>query len=105
MPSGRKEVHANSMTFPSATRHDSGIYICSADNGFGDPATAEVILDVQRKLPFDNLLVALIIQQSHKGPFIKDFTLWTKRFYFWRRGGGSAENTALEGNGWKRISS
>jgi len=38
------------MTFPKTSRHHSGNYVCSADNGFGTPTTAHIILDVQRKL-------------------------------------------------------
>ena len=49
MPSGEDEVRGLSITFTSTSRHHSGIYICSADNGFGRPVNATIILDVQRK--------------------------------------------------------
>lgn len=42
-------VRGLSLTFTSVTRHHSGFYTCAADNGFSDvPATATLILDVQR---------------------------------------------------------
>jgi len=37
------------LHFPSTTRHHSGIYICQANNGGGQPSSAEVRLDVQHK--------------------------------------------------------
>ena len=49
MPSGEDEVRGLSITFTSTSRHHSGIYICSADNGFGRPVNATIVLDVQRK--------------------------------------------------------
>jgi len=47
MPTGASSLEGDSITFPSASRHFSGVYICSADNGWSRPATAEVRLDVQ----------------------------------------------------------
>merc|ERR1719234_2435313 len=47
MPTGGSSLEGDSITFPSASRHFSGVYICSADNGWSRPATAEVRLDVQ----------------------------------------------------------
>ena len=47
LPGGEDELRGLSLTFPQVTRHHSGVYICSADNGFGDPVTAIVKLDVQ----------------------------------------------------------
>ncbi len=49
MPTGEDNLHGLSMTYTAVTRHHSGIYICSADNGFGEPSTANIKLDVQRK--------------------------------------------------------
>jgi len=49
MPNGAKQIVGTSVTLPSVSRRDSGNYICSADNGFGDPATALIQLDVQHK--------------------------------------------------------
>jgi len=47
MPSGEEEARGLSMTFTSATRHHSGIYTCSADNGFGRATNKTITLDVQ----------------------------------------------------------
>ena len=51
LPSGEDTLRGDRITFSSATRKHSGIYICTADNGFGgEPVEAEIKLDVQRKL-------------------------------------------------------
>ena len=50
MPSGEEEVRGLSITFTSTSRHHSGIYTCSADNGFGRAINATITLDVQRKV-------------------------------------------------------
>lgn len=47
MPSGEEEIRGLSITFSQTTRHHSGIYTCSADNGFGFSANATIVLDVQ----------------------------------------------------------
>jgi len=47
MPSGEDEVRGLSITFTPTSRTDSGIYTCYADNGFGRPSNATIILDVQ----------------------------------------------------------
>ena len=49
MPTGEDAMRGLSLTYKSVTRHHSGIYICSADNGFGQPTETEMKLDVQRK--------------------------------------------------------
>ena len=51
MPSGEAEVLGDRVTLTKTTRHDSGIYICRADNGFGGakPVEAVIKLDVQRE--------------------------------------------------------
>jgi hypothetical protein len=61
MPSGEEEARGLSMTFTSATRHHSGIYTCSADNGFGRATNKTITLDVQRKCQFLKTLIPLII--------------------------------------------
>ena len=50
MPSGEEEIRGLSITFTKTSRHHSGIYTCSADNGFGRPTNATIVLDVQRKI-------------------------------------------------------
>merc|ERR1711976_427618 len=47
MPSGEDSIEGLSLTFTSVTRHNSGVYICEADNGFGQPSSAVLKLDVQ----------------------------------------------------------
>jgi hypothetical protein len=47
MPSGEEEIRGLSITFTKTSRHHSGIYTCSADNGFGRPTNATIVLDVQ----------------------------------------------------------
>ena len=49
-PSGELELEGDDLSFPQAGRHHSGVYICSADNGFsGVPVTTMVKLDVMRE--------------------------------------------------------
>ena len=55
MPTGEDAMRGLSLTYKSVTRHHSGIYICSADNGFGQPTETEMKLDVQRKSLFYSL--------------------------------------------------
>ena len=49
MPSGEESIRGLSLTYTAVTRHHSGVYICEADNGFGEPSSAVLRLDVQRK--------------------------------------------------------
>ena len=49
MPSGEESIRGLSLTYTAVTRHHSGVYICDADNGFGDISSATLRLDVQRK--------------------------------------------------------
>ena len=42
MLSGQKTQRGDTLIFPRATRHQAGLYTCSADNGSGKPATAKV---------------------------------------------------------------
>ena len=41
------QVKADQLTFPKTSRHHSGVYTCSADNGWGSAAQARIVLDVQ----------------------------------------------------------
>ena len=56
MPSGEESIRGLSITYTAVTRHHSGVYICDADNGFGDISSATLKLDVQRKLIKFNVL-------------------------------------------------
>jgi hypothetical protein len=49
MPGGESEVKAEALTFGKTSRHHSGVYTCSADNGWGSAAQARIVLDVQHK--------------------------------------------------------
>jgi len=49
MPSGEESILGDSLTYRPVTRHHSGNYVCEADNGFGDPSTTVLKLDVQRE--------------------------------------------------------
>jgi len=49
MPTGEDSIEGLSLTYTAVTRHHSGIYICSADNGFGQASVANLKLDVQHK--------------------------------------------------------
>ena len=43
-------MKAEELTFPKTSRHHSGVYTCSADNGWGSAAQARIVLDVQVNL-------------------------------------------------------
>ena len=42
MLSGQETQRGDTLIFPRATRHQAGLYTCSADNGSGKPASAKV---------------------------------------------------------------
>ena len=69
MPSGEEEVRGLSITFTSTSRHHTGIYTCSADNGFGRAINATITLDVQRKAVFLQILLKYIRFQVTKMPY------------------------------------
>ena len=68
MPSGEEEISGNMITFSQVTRHHSGHYICSADNGFGpQPVTAQIKLDVQREYSYQpKMEMILNVEIGHK---------------------------------------
>jgi len=49
MANGEETIEGLAFTYQQVSRHDSGVYICSADNGFGEPTTAQIKLDVQHR--------------------------------------------------------
>ena len=57
MPSGEESIRGLSITYTAVTRHHSGVYICDADNGFGDISSATLKLDVQRKFIKLNVII------------------------------------------------
>ena len=46
LPSGEKFEEGNSVIIQDVSRHHSGIYVCTADNQVGSPASAEIDLKV-----------------------------------------------------------
>ncbi|KAL5274436.1 LSAMP family protein [Megaselia abdita] len=46
LPNGEQKLHSQILTIEDADRHKGGIYICVANNGVGQPATAQVVLHV-----------------------------------------------------------
>ena len=69
MPTGEDNIRGLSLTYTAVTRHHSGIYICSADNGFGQPTVANLKLDVQRKF-----------SQNWKKKYLKSRNEFTTRY-------------------------
>ena len=59
MPRGEESIRGLSITYTAVTRHHSGVYICDADNGFGDTTSAILKLDVQRKYLYQLFLAFL----------------------------------------------
>ncbi|XP_045121071.1 limbic system-associated membrane protein-like isoform X2 [Portunus trituberculatus] len=49
LPSGAEEEEGLSMTLEGVDRHVEGTYICTADNGIGDPASASMAITVSYK--------------------------------------------------------
>ena len=46
LPSGEKSVLGRSMVIQDVSRHHTGVYTCTADNGVGQPASADIDLKV-----------------------------------------------------------
>ena len=61
MPGGEDSIRGLSVTFTAVTRHHSGHYLCSADNGFGQPSVANLKLDVQRKSDLSRKWALLVV--------------------------------------------
>ena len=55
LPSGEKSVESSILMFPSVSRSDTGTYICTADNGVGNPVTIDINLKVICKYIVFNL--------------------------------------------------
>ncbi len=47
MPDGRERIQATELAFKNVDRHHSGVYICTANNGFGQEAKERIQLDVE----------------------------------------------------------
>lgn len=46
LTTGEEEIASPSLTIENMDRHKGGTYICTADNGVGQPATSVVVLHV-----------------------------------------------------------
>jgi len=46
LPDGKTEIEGETLSFVNVNRHHSGRYQCTADNGYGKPATQEIMLQV-----------------------------------------------------------
>ena len=46
LPSGEKSMAGVSINIPDVSRHHTGLYICTAENGVGHPSAAEIDLQV-----------------------------------------------------------
>ena len=46
LPSGETTANGKSVVIQDVSRHHSGIYVCTADNQVGSPASAEIDLKV-----------------------------------------------------------
>ena len=57
MPTGEKSKSGRSIVVQDVTRHHTGIYTCTADNGVGRPASAEIDLKVLCKEARLNLFI------------------------------------------------
>ena len=68
--SHRSCPHESCLTLTSVTRHDSGVYTCSANNGVGHPDSAEISLTVQCQYQdydvstLNNVIMLQILQSS-----------------------------------------
>ena len=74
------QVKADQLTFPKTSRHHSGVYTCSADNGWGSAAQARIVLDVQvkRAIMIRLTMVYVGAQLMHKD-YLK---AWSRIFLF-----------------------
>ena len=46
LPSGEKRAYGSNLVIIDVSRHHSGLYICTAVNGVGQPSKAEIDLQV-----------------------------------------------------------
>ena len=66
LPNGEQSVEGNSFTIQKADRHQAGVYICSASNGVGTPASSAIEVKVQCKGFFSLLLQQFNLLAIHK---------------------------------------
>ncbi|XP_055850770.1 immunoglobulin superfamily member 10 isoform X2 [Episyrphus balteatus] len=46
LPSGEEKLHSHILSIENVDRHKGGVYICTANNGVGQPASSQVVLHV-----------------------------------------------------------
>lgn len=65
---GEEEIASPSLTIENMDRHKGGTYICTADNGVGQPATSLVVLHVLCEYPLVvNLGTSGVVSGVKKG--------------------------------------
>ena len=47
LPDGRKELAADELNYVKVDHHHSGTYVCTADNGFGEPVKEKIEVDIE----------------------------------------------------------
>lgn len=43
---GEEKLHSHILSIENVDRHKGGVYICTANNGVGQPASSQVVLHV-----------------------------------------------------------
>ncbi|XP_054083725.1 hemicentin-1 isoform X2 [Zeugodacus cucurbitae] len=46
LPNGEEKLHSHILSIENVDRHKGGVYICTANNGVGQPASSQVVLHV-----------------------------------------------------------
>ena len=64
LSSGKTVEHSQSLMLTSVSRQDEGLYICTASNGVGSPASASVKLTVLCKNISYNLLCRHVVHYN-----------------------------------------
>lgn len=59
MLSGQETQRGDTLIFPRATRHQAGLYTCSADNGSGKPAAAKVEFLRRKIIIYEKEIISL----------------------------------------------
>lgn len=54
---GEEKLHSHILSIENVDRHKGGVYICTANNGVGQPASSQVILHVLCKYANKNQFV------------------------------------------------
>lgn len=57
---GEEKLHSHVLSIENVDRHKGGVYICTANNGVGQPASSQVVLHVLCKYLHNKLISAPI---------------------------------------------